>query len=75
MTPMAQQVASVAAHPCLDFNDVADIAVRYDKDEIRARLLDQLESVLVYLFPHGKRRGTQFFIGNLQGDPGDSLVI
>lgn len=70
MTP-----APVAAHPYFDFNDVADITIRYEKDEIRARLLDQLESVLIYLFPHGKRRGAQFFVGNLQGDPGDSLVI
>jgi hypothetical protein len=75
MTPVAQQAKSTSAHTVLDFNDVPDIAVRYDKDEIRTRLLDQLESVLVYLFPHGRRRGKQFFIGNLTGDRGDSLVI
>jgi len=75
MTSAPIPAEPVAVHPFLDFNDVADIPVRYDKDEIRARLLDQLESVLIYLFPHGKRRGTQFFVGNLQGDPGDSLVI
>lgn len=75
MMTVANQAASVAVHPFFDFNDVPDITVRYEKDDIRARLLDQLESVLIYLFPHGKRRGTQFFVGNLQGDPGDSLVI
>jgi len=65
-----------AVHPFLDFNNVPDVITpRHDKGEIRARLLDQLESGLLYLFPRGKRRGTQFFIGNLQGDPGDSLVI
>lgn len=59
-----------------DFNDTADlIPPRHDKDEIRSRLLDQLESVLLYLFPRGKRRGSQFYIGNLQGEPGDSLVV
>ena len=75
MMTVANQAASVAVHPFFDFNDVPDITVRYEKDDIRARLLDQLESVLIHLFPHGKRRGTQFFVGNLQGDPGDSLVI
>jgi hypothetical protein len=75
MITVANQAASVAVPPFFDFNDARDITVRYEKDDIRARLLDQLESVLIYLFPHGKRRGTQFFVGNLQGDPGDSLVI
>ena len=37
--------------------------------------MDQLELVLCYLFPRGKRRGSQFYIGNLQGEPGDSLVV
>ncbi len=31
--------------------------------------------MLLYLFPRGKRRGSQFYIGNLQGEPGDSLVV
>ena len=75
MMTVANQDTSVAVHPFFDFNDVPDITVRYEKDDIRARLLDQLESALSYLFPHGKRRGTQFFVGNLQGDPGDSLVV
>ncbi|MDE2259878.1 MAG: topoisomerase, partial [Betaproteobacteria bacterium] len=63
--------------PFLDFNDATDSVTspHYDRDELRTRLLDRLESVLAYLFPHGKRRGTQFVVGNLQGDPGDSLVI
>ncbi len=70
------QATTVARHPFLDFNDAADVILpRHDKDEIRARLLDQLESVLLYLFPRGKRRGSQFYIGNLQGEPGDSLVV
>ena len=70
------QTTTVASHPFFDFNDAADlIPPRHDKDEIRSRLLDQLESVLLYLFPRGKRRGSQFYIGNLQGEPGDSLVV
>ena len=31
--------------------------------------------MLLYLFPRGKRQGTRFVVGNLQGDAGDSLVI
>ena len=64
-------------HVYFDFNDAADVSqvAHYDKDGLRARLLDRLEVVLVYLFPHGKRQGTHFVVGNLQGDPGDSLVI
>ena len=76
MMATTTQAATVASHPFFDFNDAADlIPPRHDKDEIRSRLLDQLESVLLYLFPRGKRRGSQFYIGNLQGAPGDSLVI
>ncbi len=60
----------------LDFNDAPEVvAPRHDKDELRARLLDRLDAVLAHLFPHGKRRGSQFFVGNVQGDAGDSLVV
>jgi 5S rRNA maturation endonuclease (ribonuclease M5) len=66
----------VAPHPFFDFNDAPDrIERRHDKDELRNRLLDQLETVLMYLFPHGKRQGSRFVVGNVQGDAGDSLVI
>lgn len=76
MNEAALQPLPAAVHPFLDFNDVPDVSTpRRDKDEIRTRLLDQLESVLVYLFPRGKRRGKQFVVGNLQGAPGDSLVV
>ena len=76
MMATTTQAATVASHPFFDFNDAADLILpRHDKDEIRSRLLDQLESVLLYLFPRGKRRGSQFYIGNLQGEPGDSLVV
>lgn len=77
MTEMGMQSSpATVIHPFFDFNDVPDVAsIRLDKDEIRVRLLDQLDAVLAYLFPRGKRRGAQFFIGNLEGDPGDSLVV
>jgi 5S rRNA maturation endonuclease (ribonuclease M5) len=76
MMALTDQATTTARHPFFDFNDAADvILLRHDKDEIRTRLLDQLESVLLYLFPRGKRRGSQFYIGNLHGEPGDSLVV
>lgn len=76
MMATTTQTATATHHPFFDFNDAVDhLLPRYDKDEIRVRLLEQLESVLLYLFPRGKRRGSQFYIGNLQGEPGDSLVV
>ena len=76
MSTAAIDAINVPPHPFFDFNDAPDrIERRHDKDELRARLLDQLEAVLMYLFPNGKRQGTRFVVGNVQGDAGDSLVI
>lgn len=63
----------------LDFNDAplqeARAAKSFERDELRQRLLAQLEPALQMLFPNGQRRGHEFVIGNLSGDPGDSLRI
>lgn len=76
MSTVAIDAVHVPPHPYFDFNDAPDrIERHHDKDELRNRLLDQLEAVLMYLFPRGKRQGTRFVVGNVQGDPGDSLVI
>ena len=76
MNTTAIDAVIVPPHPFFDFNDAPDrIERRHDKDELRNRLLDQLEAVLMYLFPRGKRQGTRFVVGNVQGDAGDSLVI
>ena len=76
MSTVAIDPVCVPPHPFFDFNDAPDrIERRHDKDELRNRLLDQLEAVLMYLFPRGKRQGTRFVVGNVQGDAGDSLVI
>lgn len=66
---------AAAPFPWFDFNDVVAALPRLQKEDIRARLLDQLESALAYLLPRGKRRGAQFVVGNVQGDAGDSLVV
>ncbi|WP_367025927.1 hypothetical protein ABZN20_16175 [Methylococcus sp. ANG] len=76
MSTAAIDAVCIPPHPFFDFNDAPDhIERRHDKDDLRNRLLDQLEAVLSYLFPRGRRQGTRFVIGNLQGDAGDSLVI
>ncbi|MHA6862064.1 AAA family ATPase [Ralstonia pseudosolanacearum] len=68
--------SSPIVHPFLDFNHVPDVVLpQYNKDDIRARLLDQLESVLISLFPQGRRQGPRFVVGNVQGEPGGSLVV
>jgi putative DNA primase/helicase len=65
----------------LDFNDAPvqrdwdTIDLRAERDRIRTRLLAQLRPLLQWVFPHGTIRGRKFHVGNLQGDPGDSLEI
>lgn len=76
MTGAALHATQWAVHPFFDFNDAPELVrPTHDKDELRTSLLEQLESVLTYLFPRGKRQGSRFLIGNVQGDAGDSLVI
>jgi putative DNA primase/helicase len=62
----------------IDFND-APSPIQPDnaaqREEIRAALLANLESVLGTLFPAGKKRKGGFFIGDLLGSPGDSLEV
>jgi hypothetical protein len=64
----------------LDFNEVPPITgIRVDltaqREILRAELLARLPSVLHALFPAGKMRGHKFVVGNLHGDPGDSLEV
>ncbi|RMG34777.1 MAG: hypothetical protein D6720_08520, partial [Gammaproteobacteria bacterium] len=61
----------------LDFNDAPDqhALPEQDTEALRRGLLDRLEAALEYLFPAGKIRGRQFFIGDVQGTPGKSLVV
>ncbi len=66
----------------IDFNDADDTAGLQrnpgndqQRDEIRASVLAQLESVLSTIFPAGKLRRGKFHIGDILGSPGDSLEI
>jgi putative DNA primase/helicase len=65
----------------LDFNDAPlqvdedAIDLRQARQHIRDRLLAQLPAFLHWVFPQGTVRGRKFHVGNLAGDPGDSLEI
>lgn len=49
----------------------------YDRDEVKASLLRQLESVLGYLYPKGfsDPKGRTFYIGDVHGSEGESLNV
>ena len=62
----------------IDFNDItqAENATReVRRDDIRVALLARLNSVLVDLFPAGKKRAGKFLVGDVLGSPGDSLEV
>ena len=62
----------------LDFNDIPPVPgadLNQQRDRIKQDLLVQLPSVLQALFPAGKSRGGKFLIGNIEGEPGDSLEV
>ena len=63
----------------LDFNDAPEqgesTKPKHDARELKQRLIDSLDAVLTYLFPAGKHRGKQFIVGDLEGNPGKSLVV
>jgi hypothetical protein len=46
-----------------------------DFEGLAARLLSDSRSILESWFPAGKWRGREFVVGNLSGDPGESLSI
>ena len=62
----------------LDFNDAADQAdmtnhnAQLDAQDIKQQRIQRLPEVLGELFPKGKVRNQQLFIGDLQGNSGKS---
>jgi putative DNA primase/helicase len=48
---------------------------KIDFDRINAVALSNLEGLLVSIFPAGKRDGREFVIGDIHGNPGDSLKV
>ncbi|NMQ29154.1 hypothetical protein E4Q23_16135 [Candidatus Accumulibacter phosphatis] len=65
----------------IDLNDPLDTCAspqklqESDRDELRAGLLARLESVLLVLFPAGVVRHGRFLIGDVFGNPGESLEV
>ena len=61
----------------LDYNNAPEqrTDLASDTQDLRAGLLDRLESVLAYLFPSGRMRGNKFYVGDIDGAPGRSLVV
>jgi len=61
----------------LDYNSASDQRddLTADTEALRSALLDRLESVLHYLFPHGRIRGNKFYVGDIDGTPGKSMVV
>ncbi|CAK0758710.1 putative DNA primase/helicase [Gammaproteobacteria bacterium] len=60
----------------LDFNDIpVEHPRKNDRMDLRDRLLANLETLCVRLFPLGRKRLGKFVVGNLSGAPGDSLEI
>lgn len=49
----------------------------YDRDEVHQSLIGQIESVLGHLYPHGfaDPKGRTFYVGNVNGDAGESLNV
>jgi len=43
--------------------------------ELKSRLHGQIESVLIHLFPNGKREGKDWKVSDLSGAPGNSLKV
>lgn len=61
----------------LDYNNALEqrLETAADTQALRDGLLDRLESVLLYLFPSGRIRGNKFYVGDIDGAPGKSLVV
>ena len=44
-------------------------------NELNNQLIDRIEDVCLHLFPAGKFKGSEFLIGDINGNPGESLKI
>ncbi len=66
-------------HAWMDFNDAADQSAskeeNFSVDEMKALLLLRLKEVLYYLFPSGMAQRDRFYIGDIHGNKGESLVV
>ncbi|BET31475.1 hypothetical protein wKueTS_04510 [Wolbachia pipientis] len=63
-----------------DFNTAAPLKNGHykqleEKEQLKDQLLLNIRSCLSYLLPRGTFRGDKFYVGNVQGDKGKSLVV
>lgn len=63
-----------------DFNDApsvdaADLFTAEDTQALRGALVDRLDDILGYLLPQGRTRGGKYYVGDLDGNAGKSLVV
>ncbi|WP_264686077.1 MULTISPECIES: AAA family ATPase [unclassified Wolbachia] len=63
-----------------DFNTVASkkngsYKLSEEKEQLKDQLLLNIRSCLSYLLPRGIFHGDKFYVGNIQGDKGKSLVV
>ena len=61
-----------------DFNQAAEqhsSSGKHNVDDIRSRMLANIHAILRYLLPRGVFQADRFVIGDLQGNPGKSLVV
>ncbi|MBF0182387.1 MAG: hypothetical protein HQM03_20415, partial [Magnetococcales bacterium] len=70
------------SHQWMDFNNALPQPqfqptpdCTHDTNQLKARLLENIEGVLAYLLPAGKARYGKFHIGDVNGNPGDSMVV
>jgi putative DNA primase/helicase len=60
----------------IDFSRKAQgVKPRYSFEFIAGELLKQSESVVRELLPAAQKRGQEFVVGSLQGEPGESCSI
>lgn len=61
----------------LDFNGAPEppLASASDTEALREGLMARITAVAHYLFPQGRLRGDKFYVGDIEGHPGKSLVI
>ncbi|HEX7636330.1 MAG TPA: AAA family ATPase [Noviherbaspirillum sp.] len=70
---------TTSSHAWLNFNNAAEQrnpdARRAETATLRQGLLARIEAVLHYLLPQGRIRAGKFYVGDIDGNPGKSLVV
>ncbi len=70
---------TTSSHAWLDFNNAAEQrnpdARRAETSALRQGLLARIEAVLHYLLPQGRIRAGKFHVGDIDGNPGKSMVV